>query len=217
MISNLLSKSKKSLTGLTYAPKNSVHGFTLIELLVVISIIGLLASVVLISLNNARLKARDTKRVADLRQIQKALEIYIQNHGSLPSPASYGRSNVSPGWWDGWWDLSTNTAGNGFLSFLVTDGILAKAPVDPLNTPAGYNGAPSGNLYFYFVAPKGYGYQGGSCVTDTQDVYLIGATKLESENSRPPVNIKGSGCDCLWKNLPNMFQSAYDYVICNQY
>ena len=37
-------------------------GFTLIELLVVISIIGLLASGVLASLNSARMKARDAKK-----------------------------------------------------------------------------------------------------------------------------------------------------------
>jgi len=55
-------------------------GFTLIELLVVISIIGLLASVVLISLTTARLKARDAKRIADFRQLQNALELYYNDN-----------------------------------------------------------------------------------------------------------------------------------------
>lgn len=190
-------------------------GFTLTELLVTISIIGLLASILLTSVFKARAKARDTKRVADLKQIQKGLELYKQLNGTLPSPASYGRSNVSPGWWDGWWDLSTNTSGNGFLNFLVTSGIMSKAPTDPSNSPAGYNGQPgNGYQYFYFVAPKNYLYQGGSCVASSSDVYLIGATKLESENSRPPRELKGSGCSCLWQNLPNMFQNNYDYIIC---
>lgn len=61
-----------------HATKNT--GFTLIELLVVISIIGLLASVVLVSLNSARAKARDAKRIADLTQLSKALELYASDH-----------------------------------------------------------------------------------------------------------------------------------------
>lgn len=59
-------------------------GFTLIELLVVIAIIGILASVVLASLNSARVKARDTKRVTDLRTIQLALEVYYDANNEYP-------------------------------------------------------------------------------------------------------------------------------------
>ena len=50
-------------------------GFTLIEMLVVIAIIGLLSSVVIIGLSGAREKARDAKRLSDIRQIQNGLEV----------------------------------------------------------------------------------------------------------------------------------------------
>ncbi len=60
---------------------STTRGFTLIELLVVISIIGLLSSVVMSSLNTARMRARDSKRIQDLVQMRTALEIYAQDHG----------------------------------------------------------------------------------------------------------------------------------------
>ena len=47
---------------------NRRRAFTLIELLVVVAIIGLLASIVVINVNNARKKGRDARRLSDLRQ-----------------------------------------------------------------------------------------------------------------------------------------------------
>lgn len=60
------------------------RGFTLIELLVVIAIIGMLSSVVLASLNDARGKARDASRKATLRSLQNALELYYSTNGAYP-------------------------------------------------------------------------------------------------------------------------------------
>lgn len=57
-------------------------GFTLIELLVVISVIGLLASVLLVAINNTRAKARDAKRIEDLKQVSTALELCYDKQNS---------------------------------------------------------------------------------------------------------------------------------------
>ena len=58
--------------------------FTLIELLVVIAVIGMLASIILVSLDPARKKARDTKRKMDLAQMSKAIEMYYDEYDSYP-------------------------------------------------------------------------------------------------------------------------------------
>ena len=77
--------------------QNTKRGFTLIELLVVIAIIGILSSVVLASLNSARRKGRDARRIADLKQIQLALELYYDANGTYPAAIS-GTELTSPGY-----------------------------------------------------------------------------------------------------------------------
>lgn len=62
------------------------QGFTLIELLVVISIIGVLATLALVSFGPAQKQARDTQRKSDIRQYQNSLEMYAnKGNGLFPS------------------------------------------------------------------------------------------------------------------------------------
>jgi prepilin-type N-terminal cleavage/methylation domain-containing protein len=70
-------------------------GFTLIELLVVIAIIGILASMVIVSLTGARVKSRDGKRLAELKEMQKALELYYSNNGYYPVTSTTCNGNSS--------------------------------------------------------------------------------------------------------------------------
>lgn len=68
-----------------YKPNITTNkGFTLIELLVVIAIIGVLSSIVLASLNSARIKARDARRKADLRSLELAIQLYYDSTGTFP-------------------------------------------------------------------------------------------------------------------------------------
>lgn len=75
--------------------ETNTRGFTLVELLVVISIISLLSSVVLTSVNSARAKARDARRRADVNQVKLALELYYDANNKYPSQ---GGANVGDYW-----------------------------------------------------------------------------------------------------------------------
>lgn len=65
-------------------------GFTLIELLVVIAIIGLLSTLAVVALGSAREKARDSKRLSDLKQVQTALELYYTDQNAYPIAVAPG-------------------------------------------------------------------------------------------------------------------------------
>lgn len=74
--------------------KENKKGFTLIELLVVIAIIGLLSTVAVVALNTARSKSRDAKRVADIKQIQTALELYSGDEAGYPYDGTAGAGGL---------------------------------------------------------------------------------------------------------------------------
>jgi prepilin-type N-terminal cleavage/methylation domain-containing protein len=99
-----------------------LRGFTLIELLIVIAIIGILASVILASLSTARAKSRDAKRVAEVGQIQKALELYYyDNNQTYPSTTPTGYSGADAG-----------------VQVLTANGLLPHTPLPPAGTNPTY-------------------------------------------------------------------------------
>lgn len=64
--------------------KQNTEGFTLVELLVVIAIIGLLSTLAVVALSNARQKARDSSRKFNIKQIANACSMYSIDNGHFP-------------------------------------------------------------------------------------------------------------------------------------
>ena len=132
--------------------KNNKKGFTLIELLVVIAIIGLLSTLSILALNQARARARDAKRISDIKQIQTALELYYNDKGDYPETAS-----ITPGAAVSW---------NGtYLAAVPTP----PTPID--GTTCSLLGAPHLTMYKY--AKTGTGTAGSATYTLN---YCLGAT-----------------------------------------
>lgn len=75
--------------------KKDSSGFTLIELIVVIAILGILAGIGLTSFRTSQMKSRDAKRKSDLEQVQRALEMYMNDYSNYPTSA--GGKIVLPG------------------------------------------------------------------------------------------------------------------------
>jgi len=117
------------------------NGFTLIELLVVIAIISLLSSVVLASLNSVRASSRDSKRISDLREMEKAVELYLSENGQYPDTSGNWHGGASGCYGGHGYDS------NGFIPGIVPD-YMSKLPADPKPN--------SGNCYLYKSDGKDY-------------------------------------------------------------
>jgi prepilin-type N-terminal cleavage/methylation domain-containing protein len=123
-------------------------GFTLIELLVVIAIIGLLASVVLVSLNNSRAKSRDARRLADVRQAVTALNLYYNDFNGFP--------------------VASGSDPTGMVATYMSRWPTAPQPAD---------GACASSVYTYAHTGTGYtSPMGGTVYPDFTLVFCLGGT-----------------------------------------
>jgi prepilin-type N-terminal cleavage/methylation domain-containing protein len=136
--------------------KKQQKGFTLIELLVVIAIIGLLASVVLLALGTARSKARDAKRLSDLRQIGTAMDLYYSSCNSYPivtAPTVLDGQAIAEGTNTTCGNHQGGGAGDGGIAATTGNSVLPIVPAAPLppdgNCPTAGPGSTDANPYTY--------------------------------------------------------------------
>ena len=107
-----------------------IKAFTLIELLVVIAIIGILAGVVVVNVGNASAKARDAKRVSDLKALNTAIQMYYDDHGSYPSTTTQP-SLSSCGWVSNTLDNYWACYAEDFIPGLQNSTYISTLPKDP--------------------------------------------------------------------------------------
>jgi len=155
-------------------------GFTLIELLIVVVIIGILATLATVSLNSVRTKARDVKRVADIRAINMALQLYYDQEGHYP--INYGATTEfvvgQP--------LASQTTGAVFMTAI---------PSNPMPRNEGSSNNPT-NLDYVYTSDAG-----GS--TYTLKFWLasdVSSTKAGENYSLPNIPICTPSCDGLHCN-----------------
>lgn len=117
--------------------------FTLIELLVVIAIIGSLSALLLPNFMGARERARDAQRKSDLKQIQKAFEMYKQDQSIPAFPAALPTPNAC-------WSSSGSCSGNIYMN---------KFPQDPA----------IGGTYYYSVNNTNLTYTLCTCIENVAD------------------------------------------------
>jgi len=173
--------------------------FTLIELLVVISIIGLLASIVLVGIGNARKKARDARRLQEIKQIVLALQLYYAKYEKFPGPtSSYGESESTCGGWDTS-SRDNDRDGRYFIEPLETDSLMAQVPRDPINTTGA---CTTGFTYRY------YRYNAGSygCDASRGAYFVLGINDMETSRRPYPAS---PGWRCPSRN----WQNEFDWVI----
>ena len=172
---------------------NKETGFTLIELLVVIAIIGILASVVLVSLSSAREKGREAAAAKTLTQIERAIILMYDDTGRYPTgeteqcpaldgsgneislnTAASGLSSNGSGWagWDGpYLELGTDPWGGNYYydrDYRCTAGALGCNGIDDSSLPGSVS--PHTNSSVIVSCGPNQALDQGSCAYDDDNI-----------------------------------------------
>jgi len=113
--------------------------FTLIELLVVISIIGLLSTIAVTAMGSSQMAARNARRMGDMMQIAKALDLYYNDFGAYPTTGGLLIGGIGTGYSERPYVDTLNASPTSCLDLatpswipgLTSCGYMAQLPRDP--------------------------------------------------------------------------------------
>ena len=168
--------------------KHHYSAFTLVELLVVIAIICVLSTLSVVVFNNARAKARDSRRLSDVKQIGMALELYYDDQGRYPLPPTPTGTPIT----------GLCLSNLGITSTCGTIPYLQKIPSDPLpNIHYTYSYLNSGESYrLGFNLEQGSGdWPAGTLAMGPNGISqdLLAASGIDWRDPSNWKNISGSG------------------------
>ena len=171
---------------------NKQKGFTLVEMIIVVVIIGILAGITITVINIPlqQRRSRDARRIADLKMVQSALELYFSDNRSYPNVISFSRVNLA---------LNDSLVIGGYISDLPKD------PRDSAGTPSGVTcgGGGLGGMYVYRY--------GSGSTSGTKYVLMATMETIDRASESLCRNIRNckpdSGIDC---------GSVGDYCYCVQ-
>jgi prepilin-type N-terminal cleavage/methylation domain-containing protein len=144
--------------------KKSKSGFTLVEILIVLIVIGILASLVIVSFNNIQARSRDARRISDVQNIADAIASYRAKYGGEISTSSgCGWQGNGSGWlnYDG-----VASYPKSILTCLTEKGYLTTSFIDPSGCTADVNQPASCKRpgYAYMKYTSGSGDTSVTCV-----------------------------------------------------
>ena len=132
--------------------KNKSKGFTIVELLIVIVVIGILATLVIVTFTGIQQKARNSKRETDINAVDSHVEAFYAQYGFYPTLA----------------DLQDQTANTGFVPTFMK-GLDPAALQDPNQAAGGTIGAVASSDQYSYVA------SGTNCVNTTATTITNGS------------------------------------------